>query len=628
MYLIRKAKQEYYVEAIAANKKNPTVLWKHMKGLYPDKQRTIPNVLQVDEEIITDAEEIANVFNSYFANVPNNYVPEKKTNLDPDNVTKISNFVNPKLTEDCEFQIPVITTDFILKHLKSMANSKATGLDGFSVKILKMSAPAIVASITKICNLSIQTGIFPDKWKEARVTPIYKKGNREACCNYRPVSVLPILSKIIEKHIFKYLYTFLNTNKLLTDTQFGFRKQHSCQTALLAITEKMYQAIFDGKYFGMIQLDLSKAFDLVNHSLLLQKLQLYKCDVASLKWFRSYLDNRSQKVNIKHKLSTSKQIGSGVPQGSILGPLLFLLYINDMPLYIDTSEDLLYADDTTLSTSSFQIPEIERILSNDVKNVMYWCNNNDMALSVPKSSSMIVTTKQKLSRNRENISINVEIDSASIPCVSSTKILGVYCDNVLSWEEHIRHIHNKIVRNLYLLQQIKAYLPTDARKMFVNNYVMPHFDYCCIIWGNCSQTLLYDLEKLQKRAARLILDEALDRENTTRSSILFSKLNWMSLQDRIKFHRAVQVFKCVNKLSGQVMENLFDQSKNVHDHNTRAAQNNNLYIAQQHFKSFSFIGATTWNSIPVQIRDAKSLESFKRQYVKHLNNNLPSEIVT
>ena len=161
------------------------------------------------------------------------------------------------------FSIPPITTDFVLQELKHMPSTKATGLDDISIDVLKLAAPEIVSSITYICNLSLKTATFPAKWKEAKVTPPHKGGSRHDCSNYRPISVVLILSKILEKHVFKHMYAFLQKHNLLTDSQFGFRKQNSCRTALLALPEKMYKAINEGKYFGMTQLDLSKAFDLV-----------------------------------------------------------------------------------------------------------------------------------------------------------------------------------------------------------------------------------------------------------------------------------------------------------------------------------------------------------------------------
>jgi len=620
--LIKSSKKKLYVEAIAANKRNPTLLWKHLKGLCPDKQRKTVNNLNIDGKIITKETDMADALNSFYANVSSKYISSRTNNLDKDVAENIVNFVNEKVQENTSFTLSEMSIDFTLKQLNIMSNSKATGLDGFSVNILKMAAPAIVDSITHICNLSIRTKSFPDKWKEARVTPIFKKGKADECSNYRPVSVLPILSKIIEKHVYLCLYDFLQRHKLLLDTQFGFRKNQSCQTALITLTEGIYKAIKNGDYFGMVQLDLSKAFDLVNHSLLLEKLKLYHCNNGALAWFQSYLQNRSQRVRIENALSHPQIITSGVPQGSILGPLLFLIYINDLPMFVKKLNMILYADDATIPVTGKNVLEIQNELCQDGNSSSDWCVRNDMLLSLPKCNSIIVSTRQKRLHNKQPVSLDVQINGITIPCVSSTKLLGVHIDNVMCWDEHIRVIHNKIVRNLYLLRQIKQYLPVEARKLFVNSYILPHIDYCCIVWGNCTQILLNKLEKLLKRAARLILDEVLDRENTTPSHVLFSTLRWMSLTDRINYHRAIQMYKCLNGVCSEGMSEMFAQSSQVHNHNTRAAIKNNLYVTHHHSKSFAHLGTTVWNDIPTQIRNSKSLATFKVLYMnQHFINS-------
>jgi hypothetical protein len=272
--------------------------------------------------------------------------------------------------------------------------------------------------------------------------------------------------------------------------------------------------------------------------------------------------------------------------------------------------------DTTLAAVGSRIEEIENILSTDVKHTSQWCNNNDMVVSIPKSSSMIVASRQKLVhtyRSQEHVSLEIKLDGNVIPCVTKTKILGVHVDNVLSWADHIKHVRNKITSNLYLLKQIKAFLPLDARILFYNSYVLPHFDYCCTIWGNCTQTLMKDLVKLQKRAARIILD----KDYNTRSKELFCELNWMPIEDRITFQRSLQVFKCINGMCSQGLDEIFEYANNIHSHSTRAAQSNNLYISQQHKRCFSYLGATTWNNIPASIRSATTLAGFKRLYMQN-----------
>ena len=227
----------------------------------------------------------------------------------------------------------------------------------------------------------------------------------------------------------------------------------------------MYKAIHEGKYVGMVQLDLSKAFDLVNPSLLLHKLKLYKCDASTVDWFSSYLDNRTQRVKIKNTLSEQNKIKTGVPQGSILGPLSFLLQINDLPLYLSKAELLvLFADDTTVAATIKEPKTIETQLNKEVKVASNWCVKNDMVLSLPKSNAMLMGTRQRFAHSDENPSLNIEIDDNKIPCVSSAKMLGVHFDQHLTWNDQIKHVRNKIASNLFLLKQIKDYLPIDARK--------------------------------------------------------------------------------------------------------------------------------------------------------------------
>jgi len=226
---------------------------------------------------------------------------------------------------------------------------------------------------------------------------------------------------------------------------------------------------------------------------------------------------------------------------------------------------------------------------------------------------MLCASRQKLSHTAEKACLRIQLDGTEIPNVTSTKLLGVHLDQQLSWSEHINHVQKKLASNLYLLKQIKNFLPVEARKLFFNSYVLPHFDYCSVIWGNCSKTALNKLVKMQKRAARIILD----KDYNTRSNELFMELGWISLEDRINFKRSVQVYKCLQDPDSQGLGDLFEYNKNIHRHNTRAAADNNLHIGRTHCKSFSHLGATTWNNIPAPIRNAKNITNFKAQYLKH-----------
>ena len=186
----------------------------------------------------------------------------------------------------------------------------------------------------------------------------------------------------------------------------------------------------------------------------------------------------------------------------------------------------------------------------------------------------------------------------------------------MSWDEHIKAIRNKITKKLYLLQQIKSFLPVNARKLFVNSYILPHIDYCCVVWGNCSITLVTSLEKLLKKSVRLILDEVLDRKSTTPSHVLYTNLRWMSIPERISYHRAVQVYKCLNGMCNQGMNEMFQLNRQVHKYKTRAASNHNIHVSHSHSKSFMNLGTQIWNKIPPHIRNSKSLTNLKQLYVQ------------
>ena len=237
-----------------------------------------------------------------------------------------------KVKKSAHFSIPALSDRAVLELIESLPSNVATGLDGISSHLLKLIAPAIAPSFAKLLNCSIINGICPAQLKLARITPIHKQGNKLDVDNYRPVSVLPVISKILEKHVCKNHMAYLTKHSLLYKCQSGFRANHSCGTSLIKLTDEWLEAMDNGLFTGVVMIDLRKVFDVVDHELLLKKLQVYGFNTNSLKWFRSYLNGRYQKVGIDGKLSEPRLIHSGVPQGSILGPIMFLLFINDLPL--------------------------------------------------------------------------------------------------------------------------------------------------------------------------------------------------------------------------------------------------------------------------------------------------------
>ncbi|MCG8049290.1 MAG: reverse transcriptase family protein [Candidatus Thiodiazotropha taylori] len=282
----------------------------------------------------------------------------------------------------------------LISIIASLDTSKSTGLDSITPKILKASADIICPTLFKIINVSISSGIFPDCLKQAKIIPIYKGGPQNDPSNYRPISILSILSKIIEKHIAKHLFGYMNKYSLLHKSQSGFRKNHSCNTALINIIDKWLSEIDRGEVIGAVFFDLRKAFDIVDHDLLLQKLAVYKFKDSALSWIRSYLYNRKQCITDKTDRSSFQNVHSGVPQGSVLGPVLFLLFVNDMPLFIHDAYIDIYADDTTLHTASKDSKTVENNLQIGTDNFKTWCLSNKMFINIEKTSVMTIGTRQ------------------------------------------------------------------------------------------------------------------------------------------------------------------------------------------------------------------------------------------
>ena len=334
--------------------------------------------------------------------------------------SRLKEFCQSKLPRNTVFNIPEIRVEQVQKYLATIDISKSTGSDNIGPRLLKISAPVISDSLTYLCNLSFKTGIFPSSWKEAKVKPLHKSGQCDDVNNYRPISILPTLSKLIEKHVHDSLTGFLNYHSLLYENQSGFRTKHSCETALVNMVSKWLQALNNGDLIGVLLVDFRKAFDLVDHTILLEKLKEYHLHDSVVSWFKSYLRGRKQFVELNNGISDDKMVRCGVPQGSILGPLLFLLFINDLPLYTTNVKPDLYADDTTLYDISKSKFELQRKLSAAAQDLLTWCRRNGMVINFDKTKLMLITSRQKRIQLNDT-DLNISLNGHDLACVSNEK---------------------------------------------------------------------------------------------------------------------------------------------------------------------------------------------------------------
>ena len=609
--MIKSAKNDMYKAKIEKGKDDPRTIWKIFKE-YGASRKTatneIINGLRQNSQLISDDKEMANVFNKYFVNV----AAQLKGPAETSDFKHIAEHVNSKVASNTSFHIPEINSSFVRNFLKSLDATKATGLDCIGPKILKIAPDILCPSISYVINKSLASGIFPQPWKEAKISPIFKNGSKDDVNNYRPISILPTLSKIIEKWIQKHLMSFLNNHNLLHEKQSGFREGHSTESALILMIDSWLKAINDGKFVGCLMVDFRKAFDLVDHNILLQKLKLYKCDESSLSWFNSYLSNRTQRVAMNNKCSDSEQISFGVPQGSILGPLLFLIFINDLPLALKhavTSIDL-YADDTTVYDIQSSMETLQQNLQNSLILLNKWCRENGMVINTDKTKVMLITSRQKRYK-LQNDSLFLNSDGVDLKLSSNEKILGVQIEENLIWNGHFQYISKKIASSLWLLSQIKSFLSVDDKLLFYNAYIRPHLEYCSVIWGNSTNLNIQKVTKLQRRACKLIL-----MSEYTHLEESCDRLKILSFDEIVFLNKAKIMYKIANNIAPMYLINLF-QWRNASDDtisNLRSVANRNFLIPKPKLNLFknslSYSGAIIWNSIPLEIKNSNSLDIF------------------
>ena len=491
-----------------------------------------------------------------------------------------------------------------------LANKKSVGLDSVNTFILKLSLPYIVESLTYVYNLCIKTSIFPTVWKSAKVVPIFKPKTFDPTnvANYRPISILPTLSKPLERHIHTHVTKFMENHRLFHPHQSGFRQFHSCHTALTRLCDTWLSAINKREMAGAVFLDLKKAFDLVNHGILCSKLNLYLQNEATTKLLGSFLENRTQKVYVNGDYSKLGHVTCGVAQGSILGPLLFCIFINDLPLYI-TKKVLcdLFADDGTLHAKAKTVGQLKTKLQANLNTVVQWCLDNKMILNERKTVSMVITTRQK--HQRKPLILNLKIGNSKINQVDSHDVLGVTIDKCLRWHLHIDKVCSIVTKNLYLLSKLKPYVGKEARKLFFTAHCLSHMNYASTVWSSADEVHLIRLNSLHRRGAKLIItDTGMSTDEKLKTAGI------LSLQDQFNLNTTVLVYKVMHSLAPAYLhEFLLKPTERYNSGNLLAPKVRiDLYKT-----SFSFTGSSAWNSLPSGVRARRTLPSFKSAARRH-----------
>ena len=629
--LYKRERKKYYenldLNVITDSKK----FWKTVKPFLSEKSiGCLSNInLKTEDIIITDDAIISETFSTVFDNAVKSLQIENEPTcpdefFDDENPIRgiIKKFerhqsiekINDKLSVNFMFDFSTVSLEDIENELENLDSSKKGTFNNIPTNLLKKSSTICGPALQKIWNKElIGKGVFAENLKLAVVTLIHKKEDKSLAKNYRPVSVLPSVSKVFERLLQKQILEYIN--KYLSPFLCGYRKGFSAQTALISLIENWKCQLDEGGFGGAVLMDLSKAFDTINHELLLAKLHAYGFSENALQIINSYLSNRWQRVKINSTFSSWKELTKGVPQGSVIGPLLFNIYINDLFFTDDNISICNFADDTTFFSCNESLEEVIRQLECNSQLAISWFESNYMKLNTDKCHLIVAGNKFE--------QIWVKVGEDQIWEKKEVKLLGVTIDNELKFENHVNIICAKANKKLSALSRMSNYLTLNKKRTLFKAFFESQFKFCPLIWMFHNNRLNTKINKLHERALRIIysndseltFDELLDKDN----SFCIHHQNIKSL--------AIEMFKVVNNLSEGMIKDLF--MTNDHSYSLRSKTKfiiPRVASVSNGQNSLRYLGVKIWNLVPTCIKQSETLQIFKTRIKCWKPVNCPCKI--
>jgi hypothetical protein len=595
--IIRIAKKQYYNNRFESSINDIKQTWKNIRKLISPQSSKNKEIMVLNDHNVleNDPKKVANILNDYFSSVSENLersIPH--TNVDP------LSFVSPSMNSFVCFP----TTDVEIKKLILSHKNKGCDFNSIPSSLYKIIADIICNPLSILINKSFSLGIFPECFKTSRLVPIFKKGSKNDCKNYRPISTLHFISKIFEKSMFNRIYNFVEKFNIVYPNQYGFMKHRSTSDAILHFTDNIYETLNKGFHEIAIFLDFSKAFDTVNHEILLKKLYKYGIRGNSNNWFKSYLLNRKQYVTVNNIKSSLLHVNSGIPQGSNLGPLLFILYINDMCHSAPNATFIHYADDTTISITDHDQFNLVHTVNNALQSIDVWLQCNKLSLNIGKTYYLLFSNK--INSLPSDIKIrNIPIKELDDPIEKDVKFLGIYLDNKLNFKFHFKYLRSKLSRTAGLLRKMSYIVPKDIIKKLYLSLIMPNISYAIQVWGSTSKTDITAIKNIMCKCNKLFND----------LPIVSNKI--MSFDQLYSYFILCSFYKLVINKESNYFLNKISSMQIQHSHGTRFKAENNISFSHirisKMYCSFLYQGVKRWNCLPLEVKINLKAHNFKKK---------------
>lgn len=592
--MMRKSKKQYYTDLIARQGGDNRKVWRIVNDVIGTsrKDTVVPDNPSTD---------VCNYFNTYFTNIG-----------------KIAS--NGPIADEAEdfpmtnnvFNINTVTQGDIINIVNQLSENKAVGYDAIQAKVVKQNIDILSVPLHHIINHAINSGSYPNVLKIARVVPVYKTGDPNNPNSYRPISVLSVINTIFEKLISIQLKKYLQENHVICPQQHGFVPNRTTSSAVVTLAQVINSALHKNQLAIGVFLDIKKAFDSVNHSILINKLEKYGIIGNSLKFFASYLSSRKQKVVIDNHHSSYSDLTCGVPQGSVLGPILFSLYVNDLPLAIQNSKILMYADDTAIIFCGDSLSEMQDTILAEMDSIYSWFLKSKLTINTDKTKCVIFHSRRKVI---DNSSFSVYINDKPIENVTSFKYLGVVFDSHLHWKEQIQKVCKKLAFSCFTLTKARSFFPCSMLRSLYFTLFQCHIIYCTEAWGLTYETYFTPLYRLQRRALRIISFSAFNRPVNT----IFKEFRVLSFSTIREYKISLLVNTIINHNFPVPLARF-----SIPVRSTRQASNANFNLPMCHNvygeRLIEFYGAKVWNDVPIQVKTARNFKlSCKMFYLDKQN---------